>query len=236
MIIPNVQIREQLEQLFVESQDFKEIERRRMGFCPFEALGMVHAEIRHSNFLASMMDPRGPHGLGSALLREVLDGVVAAIGDVEGLSRLHLHLLELNEADIRREWDRIDLLIAFPTAHLVFVFELKIAAEEGYDQLGRYRETVERRWPRSTRAPWQHLYLFLTRDGRQPTDGVWHAVTYDIIIDAIERTLERTAGGDPMARLMLKAYAKMLRKHHMDDQELAKLAHELWAKHKQALE
>lgn len=231
-----VALRKELEALVVDSPEFKELERRRLGFCPFEALGMVNAEIRHSNFLASMMDPHRPHGLGTAVLREVLDGIVAEVGDVAGISRLQLHLLDLDDADIRREWSRIDLLVAFPKARLVVVFELKIGAGESEGQLSTYRTAVERNWPSTGKVRWRHQFLFLTRDGKKPTDKAWWPVTYNVIIDAISRVLERNAGGEPMARAMLEAYARMLRKHHMDDRELAELARSLWARHGQALD
>lgn len=231
-----IALRKALEALVVDSPEFKELERRRLGYCPFEALGMVNAEIRHSNFLASMMDPYGPHGLGSSLLREVLDGIVAEVGEVAGVSRLKLHLLDLDDADIRREWSRIDLLVAFPKAKLVVVFELKIGAGESEGQLSTYRAAVERNWPSEGKGPWRHQFLFLTRDGKTPSDQAWSPVTYDIIIDAIRRVLVRSAGGEPMARAMLEAYAKMLRKHHMDDRELSELARSLWSRHGQALD
>lgn len=229
-------LQRQLEQLFIESDDFKLLEKRRLGFCPFEAMGVVNAEIRHSNFLATMMDPFRPHGFGVRLLRETLDGVAAEIGADGGISRLKLHLLDLDDADIRREWKQIDLLVAFASVRLVVAFELKIGAAEGKDQLKRYREVIERQWPSTGDKPWTHVLLFLTRDGQSPSDDAWHAVTYDIIIDAIGRVLERYGGGEPDARSMLAAYAKMLRKHHMDDPELAELARALWQRHREALD
>lgn len=229
-------LRRQLEELFVESDDFKSLEKRRLGFCPFEAMGVVNAEIRHSNFLASMMDPYRPHGLGAKFLREVLDGVVAEVGAVGGISRLKLHLLDLDDADIRREWKRIDLLVAFASVRLIVAFELKIGAAESDGQLKRYRTAIEDAWPSTGDEPWTHLLLFLTRDGQKASDDGWHSVTYDIIIDAISRIMERSGGGEPEARSMLAAYARMMRKHHMDDQELAELARALWRRHREALE
>jgi hypothetical protein len=232
----SAQTRKQLEELFVDSDEFKELERKRFGYCPFEALGMVNAEIRHSNFLAAMMDPFGPHGFGPLLLREVLDGLVSKIGSSAVVSRLQLHVNDLDDVEIHREWSRIDLLIVVPDAKLVVAFEMKIGAAESQDQTTRYREAVERQWPKSGDRPWQHLFLFLTRDETAASDPIWHPVTYDIIIEAIARTLKRTAGGEPLARTMLDAYASMLRKHHMEDRELEQLARQLWAKHEQALD
>jgi hypothetical protein len=229
-------LRKHLEDLVIVSPEFKALEDRRLGFCPFEAMGIVDAEIRHANFLASMMDPFRPHGIGSRFLREVLDAIVAEIGEIGGISRLKLHLLDLDDADIKREWNHVDLLVAFPRLRLVIAFELKIGASEGKDQLRRYRAEIERQWPSTGNKPWTHLLLFLTRDRQEPNDEAWHPVTYDIIIDAISRVLELSKAGEPLARDMLKAYASMLRKHHMEDQELSDLARDLWQRHREALE
>lgn len=231
----NDDIRRDLESLVIDDEAFRTIETKLSGYCPFEALGMVNAEIRHSNFLAYMLDPFQSHGLGSQLLRGVLDGILASVETTNGVSRLGLHLVDVDDADIRREWKHIDLLLAFPDLRLVVAFELKIGAGEGSGQLKRYREQIEQKWPSSGTAPWRHLLLFLTRNGQDPSDPIWEPATYDVIIDAIERTLKKTSAGDPMARQMLGAYAAMLRRHHMKDQELAELAKQLWRQHGPAL-
>ena len=50
--------------------DFKKLENMVDVFCPFEAIGMVRQEIRHSNFLAYILDPNRPHEFGSSFLED----------------------------------------------------------------------------------------------------------------------------------------------------------------------
>ncbi len=41
-------------------------------FNIFEAMGATRQELRHSDFLAFLLDPHQTHGLGDALLRALL--------------------------------------------------------------------------------------------------------------------------------------------------------------------
>ncbi|WP_426231076.1 PD-(D/E)XK nuclease family protein [Pararhizobium sp. DWP3-4] len=102
-------------------------------FCPFEAVGMVSAEIRHSNFLSYILNPNRPHGFRGAILRTFLMSATR-IGHEQGLSAgftpLDLHLLDIEVVEVRREWRNIDLLLIVPGAKLVVAIELKIGASQ----------------------------------------------------------------------------------------------------------
>jgi hypothetical protein len=226
----------QIEKLVLEDELFLQLERGLSEFCPYESLGIVNAEIRHSAFLSFILDPYRTHGFGSVVLREVLDRILKDIDRPAALSRLDLHLAELDAADVRREWNRIDLLIILNDIRLVVALELKISATEHGDQLSRYAEVIERQWPSNAGKGWTQILLVLSRDGEQPSDDRWEKVTYDLIIAAIKVVLRKDGTGDPLARSMIKAYAQMLEKHHMGDTKLEELAQLIWRRHKEALE
>ena len=50
-----------LEQLSVD-EDFRQLESQFAEFNIFEAIGVVHQELRHSDFLAFLLNPRQNHG------------------------------------------------------------------------------------------------------------------------------------------------------------------------------
>ena len=56
----------------LDDEDFWEIQKRRSRFNLFEVIGAVHGELRHSNFLAYLLSPSRPHGLGARPLQLVL--------------------------------------------------------------------------------------------------------------------------------------------------------------------
>lgn len=58
--------------------DFSALSARFDQFCPFEAMGVVRAEIRHGNALAYLLDPKRPHGFAAAMLEAFLTSVTSA--------------------------------------------------------------------------------------------------------------------------------------------------------------
>jgi hypothetical protein len=61
--------REALESLVIDNPDLERLEALLDRFNLFEALGIVRQELRHSDLLAFILDPRQPHGLGDAFLK-----------------------------------------------------------------------------------------------------------------------------------------------------------------------
>jgi hypothetical protein len=61
-----------LEGFVVENDDLLELEALIGRFNIFDALGIKDAEIRHSNFLAFILDPAESHGHGQLFLNAVL--------------------------------------------------------------------------------------------------------------------------------------------------------------------
>ncbi len=219
-----------LEALIIGEPAFVELEGRLNRFCPFEAMGAVRTEIRHSNFLSYVLDPLRPHGFGEKALRSVLREVAKSAEAISGISALDLHLMDLDGADIRREWRSIDLLIALPQAKAVFAFELKIDSSQHGDQLKRYRKIVEE-W----KPAWQHILVFMRPGDEEPEDDGWISVGYEPIVAGLEKIAE-APGADPVAVQMLQAYVVMMRRNFLENEKLEALAAALWKKHREALE
>lgn len=58
-----------------DDPDFNGIHQRLSPFNLFEAVGAIRAELRHSNFLAYLLAPARPHGLGARPLIAVLRAI-----------------------------------------------------------------------------------------------------------------------------------------------------------------
>ncbi len=63
---------EALRALEADASELECIEALLNRFNVFETIGFVDQELMHSNFLASLLDPRQNHGLGDAFLEEDL--------------------------------------------------------------------------------------------------------------------------------------------------------------------
>ncbi|MBP7135051.1 MAG: PD-(D/E)XK nuclease family protein [Sphingomonadaceae bacterium] len=227
-----------LERLFLNNADFDELSTKMDVFCPFDAVGMDNQEIRHGYFLRYILDPARPHGFGTECLRGFMWAAAEAMQDdpTGSLRALDVHLMNLDDAVVTREYKSIDLLIEIPQAKVIVAVELKIGATEHSGQLGRYRQIVQQEYPVAEK--WRQLLLFATKRGDAPSkkDGEgWRALPLKKLVDAFERVIDKGAGHSG-ARMMLAAYVAMLRRRHLSDQRMEDLARKLWREHGEALE
>src|SRR5438477_10262037 len=101
-----------LERFVVENDELLELEERIGRFNIFDALGVARTEIRHSNFLAWLLDPAESHGQGSLFLKAILmDLLKEAPVSKRPLSPVELDGIELQGVEILRERSNIDLII-----------------------------------------------------------------------------------------------------------------------------
>jgi hypothetical protein len=209
------------------SDEFRRLAAGFNQFCPFEATGMVRAEIRHGYFLSYMLDPRRPHGFAdrvtSAFLQAALEQSSDAIDKMLGVNGGSLQ--------VRREWRRIDLLVVLPVSKLVVAVELKIDAFQSDRQLADYRATVEREWP--VRQGWNHKFIFLTKRAEVSNDN-WD----DLPMVSLVTRLEGCVTGDETApgAGMLRDYVRMMRTHHVGNDLTIELARKLWSEHGEVLD
>jgi hypothetical protein len=139
---------EALEALIIGNPELDELELLLSEFNIIEAVGVIHQELRHSSFLASLLDPGQSHGLGDAFLTPLLQSALLSsqVADPP-VSRLDLDVWSLDETTVQREWQHIDILLLNADHRLAVVIENKVGSDEHSDQLGRYREAVRRTYP-----------------------------------------------------------------------------------------
>lgn len=222
-----------LEAFVVDNDDLVALEERIGRFNIFDALGIVRAEIRHSNFLAWLLDPGESHGAGQVFLRAVLMDMLRNAPHADRpMSPVELDGLELGGVEVRREADNIDILIAADDPRLVVAIENKIDSGEHSNQLERYRESVARRFP--DHAP---LFVFLTREGDEPSDDAWTPYSYADLHATLSRVrrLQASSLSDDV-RAFLDHYLRMIRSRFMDDPKIDELCDRIYRNHRQALD
>ena len=228
--------REALEKFVLDSEELARLDELTSQFNIFEALGLVRQEIRHSNFLAWLMNPAQTHGLGDSFLKGFLfkTSVKARMPGIEKtISPVDVDVWDLTETEIRREWKNIDILLVENAKRFICVIENKIYSSEHSDQLCRYRKVVEREFPDYTRH-----YVLLNVSGEEPSDSKYYVgVTYDEVCDVIERLLKMRAStiGDDVATA-LAHYVTMIRRRIMPDAEIQELCGRIYRKHRAALD
>ena len=229
-----------IEALLLDDEGIGEIEAGLGGFNIFEAIGHTRREERHSDFLAFLLDPNQPHGLGAKFLtRFVIKVVKATQSESQPFSLSKIALMDLTGCDVRREHSlgqsgRIDVLCIDQTHKFLLAIENKVDSGEGEDQLEKYRYSLEKQHP-----DFQRVLAYLTPDKDDPSDKSWTPVGYSDVLSIVETLAGKHKENLGEAVTMaLDHYARMLRRHIVTDNEdeLEKTARAIYRKHKTALD
>lgn len=203
---------------------FQQLSQKMQTLNIFEVLGITNAEIRHSNFLAWLLDPNGNHGMGDKFLREF----VSKLGQREVVPE------NVTVCIVRREWQHIDLLVLCQKEKYLLCVENKVFSGEHDNQLRRYRDMLLEEYPGYTMS-----FAFLSPDGIAPLSAddqqYWQPVSYADILDAIESA----KGGSallPEVNMLLDHYTAAVRRHIVGDDNIKKLCQDFYDRHKEVLD
>jgi hypothetical protein len=115
---------------------------------------------------------------------------------------------------------------------LAVVIENKIYSGEHSDQLGRYQRLVSQNYP-----GWRLVCLFLTPSGEAPSLESYLPVDYGIVCEVLDGLVaSRASVINPDVKSLLNHYTEMLRRHIVGDSEVARLARQIYHRHKRALD
>jgi PD-(D/E)XK nuclease superfamily len=222
-----------LERFVVDNEDLLALESLIGRFNIFDALAISQAEIRHSNFLAFILDPAESHGQGQLFLKALLmDLLKVAPATLRPFSPIDLDGIDLRGVNIRREWGHIDLLITCEEPPFVIVIENKVGSHEHSGQLGRYQETIENQYPQA-----RPLYVYLTPSGDEPSEETWVPYSYaDIhrVLTRVRTTYHNAIGED--TRIFLDHYLSLIGNRFMSDANIDELCQRIYKNHRRALD
>ena len=227
-----------LERFVVDNDDLLQLESLIGRFNIFDALGIARAEIRHSNFLAFLLDPAESHGLSALFLRAlVMDLLKSAPISKRPFSPIEIDGTEFRGVEVRREWNHIDLLIRSEQPAFVLTIENKVDAAEHGTQLDDYWTEAREEFADS-----RHLFVYLTRDGAPPTKAkvsmdAWLPYSYRDLFRVFSRTRQTYANaiGDDVL-VFLDHYLSLIETRFMDSPEIDDLCRRIYKNHRQALQ
>lgn len=198
-------------------------------FNIFDILKISRTEIRHSNMLAWLLDPNENHGLGDKFLKNTLIQILKENDDKE-YDSFKLLLMDLYSFRAFREREHIDILLVSDKEKYVIAIENKIGSSEHNHQLQRYREYLDKEY-----KDYKKILVFLTPDGDEPSDKKWGILTYESILDILDKVYENNELQSDVD-LLLKNYTDVVRRNIVDDQELVKVCTDIYNRHKKALD
>lgn len=200
----------------IRDDDFRKIEVGLNAPNIFQILRISKKEIRHSNFLAWLLNPNSNHGLGNIVLRSFLN-------------ELNIENINLDNVEIRREWKFIDLLIILDD--FVVCIENKIFSNEHSDQLKRYKNIIEKEFTNKKR-----IFVYLTPFGissEQESDS-YVPISYQLIIEILEDIDDKTFGSlNQSVRNYINDYITTLNRDVMGNDKLTELSKKVYIKHKE---
>ncbi len=222
-----------LESFLVGNQGLERLEALLDRFNILEALGVVRQELRHSDFLAFLLDPKGNHGLGDTFVKRLLQRVLMVVGDVPvSVTPIELELWDLGRVEVRREWQHIDILLVDEDHKLAVIVENKIGSGEHSDQLSRYYRIVEQHHP-----DWRIIAVYLTPSGDPPSHGSYLPLGYGVVCEVIDDLAEgRASVLNPDLKVLLEHYTETLRRNVVGDSDTARLCRQIYQKHRRALD
>jgi hypothetical protein len=231
----NLENKSRLERFIIDNEDLERLESLLDQFNIFEAVGMVRQEVRHSNFLAFLINPAASHRLGDLFLKGFFKRLLIDASNAP-ISPIDIDIADLADTQVRREWKNIDLLCFSPESKIVCAIENKVDSGEHSNQLQRYRNTVAKEF-----KDYHQIFAFLTPKGVTPhgedDQKYWLPYSYAKIADLIDDLSKRyqsTIGSE--VYVLMKHYSSLIKRHLMGDSEIAQLCQKIYLQHKAALD
>lgn len=215
----------------------------------FNILGIGRMEIRHSNFLAWLLDPNASHGLGNRFLIRILRDL--AIEGKRSLDILDINDLNFSNVEINREVPikyedqigYIDILIVFRDKkyvddkqldnNLVICIENKIDTTDAEKQLEMYQDYVKETFKEED--GYKNILVYLTPNGANPKKGdvtKWSNYSYTKIIKHLEN-IENSIT-DSIIKTYISDYLSTLKSEIMGTKEsAADLAYKIYEQNKE---
>ena len=221
-----------LQALVVHNPELEKLESLLDQFNIFEALGAVRQEVRHSDFLAFLLNPRQNHGLGDLLVKRLLQEAIAQADAAQPVTPIDLDIWDLDDIEVRREWQSIDIFILDELHQMAVIIENKIDSGEHDDQLARYNQVVKQHYP-----GYRLLRLVLTPEGQLASEAGYISIPYALIcrlVGDLLQTRRTTLGRDVLA--LMEHYVEMLRRYIVGESEIEKLCQQIYRKHQRALD
>lgn len=222
-----------LEAFVVNNPDLERLEALLDQFNIFEAIGVVRQELRHSDFLAFLLDPQENHGLGDTFVKRLLQQVLMFTPDVSApVTPVELSLWDLGGMEVQREWQRIDIFLMDEQNRLAIIVENKVDTGEHSDQLQRYYETVRQHYP-----DYKVISLYLTPAGDEPSHEAYLPLSYGLVCEVLDSLADSQLSVlNTDLQILITHYTGMLRRHIVGDSEIARLSRQIYRKHQRAID
>jgi len=225
-----------IDKFLADNPELEELSAKLATFNAFRVLRIENAEIRHSNVLAWLLNPKESHGLGDIVLKRVLSNILLqADKNIKGVSAAKVELMNFVDIEIRREWRNIDLLVIDRTNKLAILIENKVHSNESPGQLAKYQQAINDEFPSLITVP-----VFLTITGQESAEvkgGNYIPYSYLQLLAVLQRLFAQRQSqlAEPVT-IFIKQYMDILRRLTMQDESLVRLCKTIYRRHREAID
>jgi hypothetical protein len=210
-------------------------------FNIFEAVGMIHQEIRHSYFLTFLFNPSEKHGLGSIFLKLLLKHTLPKAEAVK-IDNCDLSNTIVIREKKTAEGKSIDIFLLNKESKLTVTIENKIDSDEHSEQLKAYREYVDTQYPPDPENGYRNVFIFLTKQGDKPENEkdkqTYIPLSYATIVEILAEMLDCISQDNQPTVIitLIQHYRDMLEKQIVRDSIVTQYCQEINDEHKEALD
>lgn len=230
---------DEMESLFVNNEVFDRVAIYLNRFNPIRVMGMERMEIRHSAILAWLLDPQETHGFSDRFLKAFISEALRGQSGLGHPTALEVSQSDLRDAEIRREWQNIDIFILSPLNKWAFIVENKYLSSQGVNQLAIYKAKI-----RSAFDQYKNELIirgiFLTLLDEEPNDASYAPVRYASVCEFLPRIMAQAASSTSSEVIQfLYHYLEIIKdKTGMSEErnEMEKLAQQLYRDHKKVFD
>ena len=178
-----------------------------------------------------LLNPSESHKMSDIFLKRFLREVFSS-EKFDELNQIDVEGMNLSSVQVNREWKNIDILIVM--SEIVVCIENKILSKEHSNQLKRYKEILQKKYPNH-----KHTFVYLTPFGElsENETETYESISYQFIIETLERILSVYGNSlNNLVKIYIKDYIIMVKRHLMKTDESIELSKKIYQNHRELLD
>lgn len=228
---------QKLREFIVHNDERELLEAKLKEFNPLTVLRIEWHEIRHSNILAWLLNPRENHNFGDIILKKILSEIISTNENIDvSLSLSQIQASNFYDVEIQREWNSIDILAVSKSNKFILLIENKIYSREGEGQVDRYVKKVKNEYPGYQLLP--VLLTLTSAEAEDPKHNERASLSHERIYEIVKFALElRKESMSTKVHDFVGYYIKTLEVLTMQsNNEIVKLCKDIYRQHKDAID
>jgi hypothetical protein len=215
---------------------FQQLNQQVNSFNSLKILRLENHEIRHSNILAWLLNPKENHSLRDYFLRKMIEHLILkdensnnsqyeTVGEILNHSLMDSHVYREVKTNNNRF---IDLLVVNHQLKTILLIENKFYSSESKNQLDDYLDFIHDTFKDFTIIP-----IYLTLDGEEPSNQNYFILTYESI-ESILRTILMLHQDQLSANVyqFIEDYDQILKEKFYPNQDQISLAIDVYRNHR----